>query len=80
MKILVLPTDAIVKDLEHLDHKQIKFVGKKFDKATHSYLNSGEPVELDVSKSRYRTYYLKHLQARDLLPANDFTKKLIGHI
>jgi hypothetical protein len=36
MKILVLPTDAIVKDLEHLDHKQIKFVGKKFDKATHS--------------------------------------------
>lgn len=78
MKIKVLPTSAIVKDLELLDHKQIRYVGKKQNKSTLQCEATGEVVELDITNARYRTYYVQKLLAGDLIPADEYTAKLIG--
>ena len=78
MRIKVLPTDAIVKDLEALDHKMVRYVGKRQNTKTCNCENTGEVVELDITDARYRIYYVEKLLAGDLLPADDFTKKLSG--
>ena len=78
MKIKVLPTEAIVKDLETLDHGMVRYVGKKQNTTTFNCENTGEVVELDITNARYRAYYVQKLLAGDLLPADDFTVKLIG--
>lgn len=78
MKIKVLTTNSIVKDIEALDNKVVRYVGKRQDKTALACISTGEVVELDITNARYRTYYIQKLLAGDLLPADEATAKLIG--
>jgi hypothetical protein len=71
--ISVLPTGAHVIDLEHLDHKMVKFVGYKQDIKALDMVKQAGAVTLNVTDTKYRMYYMNHLKAKDLLPADAAT-------
>lgn len=73
--ITVKSTGAHVLDLQYLDHQMVKFIGYRQDIKALAMVQLPETVTLDVTQARYRAYYLTHLLAGDLLPADAATAK-----